>query len=222
MAAPVGIDRSDVIDAAVLELEERGRVADVGLRPVAERLGIRVQSLYAHVDGADDLRRALALRGLGAMADSLTDAAIGRAGADALAAIVRAYWTFAIEHPGPFDATLTPPGDDEELLAAMAAVTRPLLRVFESAGITGDEAVHWYRIVFASIYGFATMRRDGRVTLGADPEATIDRMIAMFVTQLGFAPVERASDRAVDRAVERTVERTAGPTFDRTTDGDHP
>ena len=38
----------------------------VALRPVAERLGVRVQSLYAHVDGADGLRRALALRGLDA------------------------------------------------------------------------------------------------------------------------------------------------------------
>lgn len=196
MAAPVGIDRSGVVDAAVVVLEERGRVADVGLRPVAERLGIRVQSLYAHVDGADDLRRALALHGLRAMADSLTDAALGRAGADALDALVRAYWSFALEHPGLFDASLIPPGDDEELLAAMAAVTRPLLRVFESAGITGDDAVHWYRIVFSSIYGFASMRRDGRVTLGADPDATIDRMIDMFVTQLGFTPRDRALDRS--------------------------
>lgn len=188
MAAPVGIDRAGVVDAAVELLEQEGRVANVSLRPVAERLGIRVQSLYAHVDGADDLRRALALRGLDALAAVLTDAALGRAGADALAAIVRAYWDFALEHPGLFDATLSPPGDDPELVDAMASVTRPLLRVFESAGITGDDAVHWYRIVFSSIYGFATMQRDGRVTLGVDPAGTVDRMIEMFVTQLGLVP----------------------------------
>ena len=188
MAAPVGIDRTAVVDAAIVVLEQEGRVSGVALRPVAERLGIRVQSLYAHVDSVDDLRRALALRGLDALAAVLTDAALGRSGADALAAIVRAYWTFAVDHPGLFDATLSPPGDDPELVAAMAAVTRPLLRVFESAGITGDDAVHWYRMLFSSIYGFATMRRDGRVTLGVDPDATIDRMIEMFVTQLGLVP----------------------------------
>ena len=186
MAAPVGIDRDAVLDAGVAVLEREGRVDAVSLRPIAESLGIRVQSIYAHVDGVDGLRRGLALRGLDALADTLTDAAVGRSGAEAVAAIVRAYCAFAIEHPGLFDATLTPPGGDGELEAAMARVTRPLNLVFASCGIEGEDAVHWYRIVFSGVYGFAVMQRDGRLTLGPDPDVTLERMIDAFVAQLGL------------------------------------
>ncbi len=175
-----------VIDAAVSVLADEGRLDAVGLRPVAERLGVRVQSLYAHVDGADGLRRALALRGLDALADRLTTAAIGRAGSDAVAAIVRAYCGFATDEPGLYDATLLSPEGDPELSRAMATVTRPLNLVFESAGLSETESVHWYRIVYSAVHGFSTLRRDGQLTLDADPDETIERMIAMFTRQLGL------------------------------------
>ena len=184
MAAPVGLDRTAVVDAAVEVLEEQGRLEGVGLRPVAERLGVRVQSLYAHVDGADGLRHALALRGLDALADRLTEAAIGRSGTDAVAAIVRAYLDFAAEHPGLYDATLLAPGDDPELTIAMAAVTRPLDLVLASAGLDEPEATHWYRIVFSTVHGFSVLRRDGQLTLDADPDDTVEMIVAMFAREL--------------------------------------
>lgn len=184
MAAPVGLDREAVVDAAVALVEEAGRVDDVTLRQVAERLGVRTQSLYAHVDGLDGLRRAVAVVALGRLADVLTEAAIGRSGPDAVEAIVRAYARFALEQPGPYDATMIAPGDDEALGTAMDAVGRPLNLVFRSYGIGETDALHWYRIVFASVHGFALMRRDGLLTMPADPDETLDRMVVMFVHEL--------------------------------------
>jgi AcrR family transcriptional regulator len=143
VAAPVGLDREHVIDVAAAVLEEVGRVDGVALREVAARLGVRTQSLYAHVDGADGLRRALALRGLGALAERLTTAAIGRAGADAIEAIVRAYLDFAQEYPGLFEAAQRPPGDDAELGEAINAVMRPLNLVFQSYGLGAGAGVRW-------------------------------------------------------------------------------
>ena len=204
MAAPVGLDRDAVVGAAVEVLEGAGRVDAVSLRLVAEQLGVRVQSLYAHVDGADGLRHALALRGLDALAATLTEAAIGRAGPDAVAAIVRAYLAFAADHPGLWDATLTPPGDDPELVAAMGAVTRPLDLVLASAGFDRTEATHWYRIVFATIHGFSVLRRDGTLTLDADPDDTVERIVAMFTRELGEgAPPPPPTPPARRRAARR-------------------
>jgi AcrR family transcriptional regulator len=187
MAAPVGLTPTAVVDAAVDELEAQGRIDAVGLRPVADRLGVRVQSLYAHVDGADGLRRALALRGLDALADRLTEAAIGRAGPDAVGAIVRAYLDFAALHPGLYDATLRPPGDDPEIGVAMAAVTRPLDLVLASFGFDETDAIHWYRIIFSTVHGFSVLRRDGTLTLDADPDETAARIEAMFARELELA-----------------------------------
>jgi AcrR family transcriptional regulator len=151
---------------------------------VAARVGVRTQSLYAHVDGIDGLRHALALRGHDALADRLTAAAIGRSGADAIEAIVRAYYAFAVEHPGLYDASLRPPGDDEAMIEATNAVTRPLNLVFESYGLDEAAAVHWYRIVFAGVHGLAVLQRDGLLTLPGDPEESLGRMVDAFVHQL--------------------------------------
>jgi AcrR family transcriptional regulator len=184
VAAPVGLDRAQVVDAAVAVLEERGRLDQVALREVAERLHVRTQSLYAHVEGIAGLHRQLALRGLSALADDLTHAAIGKAGSDAIEAIVRAYVQFAARHPGLYEASLRPPGDDGELRNAIQAVTRPLNLVFASYGLDESAAVHWYRIVFASVHGFVTLRRDGLITLPGDLDESLRHMIQAFVHQI--------------------------------------
>ncbi len=208
MAAPVGLDRNAVVDAAVAVLEQEGRLDAVGLRPVAERLGVRVQSLYAHVDGVEGLRHALALRGLDALADRLTEAAIGRSGDDAVAAIVRAYLDFAAEHPGLYDATLRAPGDDPELLIAMASVTRPLDLVLASAGLDETAATHWYRIVFSTVHGFSVLRRDGQLTLDADPDDTVELIVAMFARELDLvSPSTRTPATSAGSRVGATTPR---------------
>ena len=184
MAAPVGHDREAVIDAAVAVLDAEGRIERVTLRPVADRLGVRVQSLYAHVDGVDGLRRAVALRGLAELAERLDAAADGRTGGPAIAAIVRAHCAFALERPGLFDATLRPPGDDPELRTAMDSVMTPLDRVLDDYGLDRDQHRHWYRLIFSAVYGYATLRGDGRMTLDADPDATLDLLIEVLITSL--------------------------------------
>lgn len=177
----MGLDRDQVVDAAVAVLEVKGRVDAIALREVAQRLGVKTQSLYAHVDGVDGLRHALALRAHDALAGRLAAAAAGRSGAAAVDAIVRAYYDFAVEHPGLYDASLRPPGDDPAMVAATAAVTHPLNEVFESYGLGDAAAVHWYRIVFAGVHGLAILQRDGLLTFPGNPEDSLDRMIRAFV-----------------------------------------
>ena len=181
MARRVGIERSQVVDAAadLMSADE-----DVSLAKVAARLGIRTQSLYAHVDGADGLRRELALRGLRELAGRLGEATMGRAGRDAVEAIVLAWVRFATEQPGLYAASLRPPGDDPELGAAIEEATRPLNLVFRSYGLSPEEAAHWYRTIFAAVHGFVTLRRDGLLTILGDPDDTVRHMIRVFADQL--------------------------------------
>ena len=53
---------------------------------MAAAAGVRTPSLYDHVESLDDVRRRVALLALRDLADALRDAAVGRAGDDALAA----------------------------------------------------------------------------------------------------------------------------------------
>ena len=182
MAARVGLDQQQVVDAAVDLLVERGRVP--GLADVAERLGIRTQSLYAHVDGVDGLRRELALRGMAQLTDRLTEAAIGRAGADAIEAIVWAWVHFAAEQPGLYAASMRPPGDDQDMNDAIAAATRPLILVLRSYGLNDKAARHWFRLIFSTVHGFATLRAGGLLTVLGDPDDTVRLAIQVFTAQL--------------------------------------
>jgi len=180
----VGLSRPIVVEAGVAILEEQGTVDAVSLAAVAERLGVRTQSLYSHVDGLDGLRRELALHAVRALGRELADAAMGRAGADAVEAIIRTYLRFAAEHPGLFAATLRAPDDDAELADAVAGVSTPLNLVFRSYGLGATEQVHWYRLVWATVCGFATLRRDGLFTRPGDPDDTIAHFVRVFSDQL--------------------------------------
>ena len=59
MATQVGLDHDAVIGAAASLVDEQG-VGSLTLAALAARLGIRSQSLYAHVDGLDGLLRDVA------------------------------------------------------------------------------------------------------------------------------------------------------------------
>ena len=67
---------------------------------LAEALGVQTPSLYNHVDGLPGLRRELALLSARSLGQCLADAAIGRSGPEALAALAQAYRSFIRENPG--------------------------------------------------------------------------------------------------------------------------
>lgn len=184
MGVKIGLDREQVVTAAADLLEDDPAGALPTLAAVAARLGVRTQSLYAHVEGADGLRRDLALHALAELTGRLRTAAIGVAGRDAVGAIVRAYLAFASEHPGLYAASMRAPGDDPELRAAIADAMEPLGLVFASYGLDAADAAHWYRMVFSFVYGFAALRRDGLMTLPGDPGETLGRIVRMFGDQL--------------------------------------
>lgn len=184
MAARHGLRRDDIVDAAVAMLDEGERPESLTLGAVARRVGIRPQSLYAHVDGADGLARALALRGLDELGERVTEAALGTAGVDALEAIVRTQVAFAVGRPGLYAASIRPPGDDPEMLAAIDRVNHPLATVLASFGLDAEERIHTTRLILAGVYGYALLRRDGQLTLDADPDHTAARLVAMLVDQV--------------------------------------
>ncbi|MEZ5373421.1 MAG: hypothetical protein R2704_11925 [Microthrixaceae bacterium] len=83
---------------------------------LAAELGMRSQSLYAHVACIEGLREGLTRPG------DAVDAARRRHGQDrrrrARRSVVRALADFADAHPGLYAATLRPPGDSAELTEA--------------------------------------------------------------------------------------------------------
>jgi AcrR family transcriptional regulator len=193
VARKAGLDRAHVIAVAAV-LADRNGLASLTLTEVANELGIRPPSVYAHVDGLDGLHRELRALGAHTIARDLSDAAAGRSGRDAMRAFALAYREFAREHPGLYDATLrgADPSDDPELAVALAEPVGVIVTALGDLGITGDDALHTVRIWRSALHGFVDLERRGGFGLPLDLDATFERLVEVIsdpkVTALVSAP----------------------------------
>jgi AcrR family transcriptional regulator len=183
MAAGVGLDRARVIEEAAILADERGSDA-VTLAALAARLGVRSQSLYAHVEGLDGLRHDLAVTGQQSLAERLGRSVMGRSGEDALRALCDAYAAFAAERPGLYACSQRAPGDDTELELTSEAAIEPWRAVLQSFGLSKTEIVHFHRALWAALHGFVTLREQGLMTRAARPDRSFALLVDVFAAAL--------------------------------------
>lgn len=161
MATRPGLTTERVVAAAV-ELLDSGGLQALTLASLAQRLQVRSPSLYNHIDGLDDLRRRLTLRGLLELRETLQTAVMGRSGSEALAALGHAYRDFARHHPGLYQLTLrSNEQGDPELQQAGAAVVEVVLAVLRAYDLHGDAALHATRFLRSALHGFVSLEIGG-------------------------------------------------------------
>jgi AcrR family transcriptional regulator len=172
-----GLNSESVVSAAAALADSEGLEA-VTLTRLAAMLGIRPPSLYAHVDGLEDLRRRLGARGSAELAATLANAAAGRAEFDALRAIADAYRAYAQANPGSYEAAQRAPDPRDATGAAAKQPVDLLRRVLRGYALEGDDALHAIRIVRATLHGFVTLERNGGFGLPLSLDDTFDRLVA--------------------------------------------
>jgi AcrR family transcriptional regulator len=180
-------------------VEEGERIADeVGLTnltlaALADRLGVRQPSLYKHITGADGLRRSISVRAKQELAGVLGRAAVGRARAEAITAMARAYRAWAREHPGRYAAAQRAPvaGDVDDEIAS-ATVTQVAFDVMGGYELRDDDAVDAIRALRAALHGFVTLEAGGGFGLPVDVDRSFDRLVAGLAT--AFASWRKDSD----------------------------
>jgi AcrR family transcriptional regulator len=157
----VGLDPDAVVSAAA-ELADAEGFEAVTLTALADRLGIRAPSLYAHVDGLADLRRRLGARGARELAAAVGAAASGRARLDALRAVANTYRAYAHAHPGTYAAMQRAPIQDAgEDAAAARELIAVILAALGGYALEGEEAIHAVRLVRATLHGFVSLEQLG-------------------------------------------------------------
>src|SRR4051794_3145866 len=108
MATRLGLDRPSVVSTAVRIVDREGAGA-LTMTKLADELGIRLPSLYAHVRGQLDLRRELWLWAVADLGERLGASVMGRSGKEALLAFATELRDYARRHPGRYQLTLDPP-----------------------------------------------------------------------------------------------------------------
>ncbi|WP_183086347.1 TetR/AcrR family transcriptional regulator [Mycetocola tolaasinivorans] len=171
--ARAGLTPDRVRDAAI-ELVRSVGFEELSLGTLARELGVRVPSLYNHVDNLDTLRAAVS-----ASATNTLDEAL--APAQTLEEIAHAYLAFARAEPGLYRASLRAPSVDN--IAHEAAALRVLERI-ESAlaefPLSVDARIDAIRGLRALLHGFVELTLAGAFEMERPVEASFDGMLQNF------------------------------------------
>jgi AcrR family transcriptional regulator len=179
-----GLSTASVVAAAAGIADAEGLDA-LTLARLAATVGVRTPSLYNHVGSLDDVRRRVALVAVRELAETMRDAAIGRAGEDALIAVAAAYRDYARRHPGRYAAMQrAPAAGDDELTAAAGAAVEVLLAILRGYGLEGDDAIHAARGVRSALHGFVALEAGGGFGLPVDLDESFERMVATLARGL--------------------------------------
>lgn len=176
MARP-GLTLDKVVDAA-LELVREGGESALSLSALARYFKVKSPSLYNHVNGIDDLKRAMRLRGLHALQRQLQEAVMGRSGRDALWAAGHAYRDFARSQPALYGMTLksTEP-EDPELREAGQQVLAVILAILRAYDLDGDAALHATRCLRSSLHGFVSLEIGQGFAMDLDLDQSFERLL---------------------------------------------
>jgi AcrR family transcriptional regulator len=174
----VGLTRARVVAEAAALADEVGYEA-LTLAGLAERCGVRVPSLYKHVDGLAAVRSLVAALAVEELGGELQRRAVGRARTDALRALAEGYRSWAARHPGRYAATLRAPAPEEDALrAASAAVLGVVFAVLAGYGIEAEDAVDATRILRSALHGFCSLEAAGGFGMPRDVDRSFARLVA--------------------------------------------
>jgi AcrR family transcriptional regulator len=157
---------------------------------LAERLGVRAPSLYKHLDGLADLRHRIATLAMTELGEAARDAMQGKAGLDALTALLTATRAYVTAHPGRYTATTGAEftGPDDPLLVASTRLIDSIAAVLRGYGVDDADMVHAIRTIRCTLHGFAALQASDGFQWSGDPDETFGWMIRFLDQGLRSGP----------------------------------
>jgi AcrR family transcriptional regulator len=183
------LDRSS-LTAAAAELIDRDGVESLSLATLAQAVGVKPPSLYAHITGLQDLKTELAILGLVELEAELARAAIGQAGAAAVRSLCQAYRVYALRRPGVYLATvLWTPHDSDKVRTAGDALKATALQILFPKGKdrSAEEQIHVLRLLRVALHGFVALEMADAFGEPVDPEETFARLVNQLVALVSEA-----------------------------------
>ncbi|MGD8169767.1 TetR/AcrR family transcriptional regulator [Herbiconiux sp. P16] len=182
-----GVTADRVAEEAEQLADEVG-LESVTLAAVAGRLGIKLPSLYKHIDSLGGLRATVGERATLELTEVMVRATVGKAGPDAVSALAHALRDWAREHPGRYAATITAPrvsaGAEPGQVRAAEDAVRMIFTVLDGFGLEGDDAVDATRGLRAVLHGFVALEAAGGFGMPADVDRSFDRLVAAYIRSL--------------------------------------
>jgi AcrR family transcriptional regulator len=173
MARKAKVSVVSIIEVAKEIVRESGEQA-LSLGAVAARLGVKVPSLYNHVNGLVGLRRALAMDGIAEMRKAM-------AGKE-LFAMAKAYVQFARENPGLYACMFIPQEWQDEAFHQEAGKTVDVVvQALKPYTLGSTDAIHVVRGLRSLLHGFSSLEAMGGFGMPVLPDESLTRMIEIYL-----------------------------------------
>lgn len=132
------------------------------MRALAEKLGVKTASLYAHVASMDALFTEVGLSALHDQKAAQLAAIEGKDGDAAVLALAESYRAFAKAHAALYQLIMQMPmGKDETLRSAAAMTAEPSMQVLQGYSIGEERRMHWQRVLRGVMHGFVSQETSG-------------------------------------------------------------
>lgn len=179
-----GLSTEAVIERAGRLLDEP-RSDGLNLAAVANSFGVRLPSLYKHVDGVAGLRRGVTLAAKRSLTGAIASAAVGRSRDDAIRSIADAYRRWALAHPGQYPLAMLPVESEDpgevEVETAFLHVMKSVLAGYQ---LSGDDAIDAIRFLRAALHGFVSLETGGGYGMPNDIDRSFHRVVGSITTAL--------------------------------------
>lgn len=175
----------DRIRTEAVSLANRDGLESLSIGELAAALGIRPPSLYTHVDGLGAVRRLLALHGLRELEQGVARLTAGKAGPDAIRALLNGYRQFARDNPGVYSAMLaTTDREDPERREAVERLVQTLTASLHDYAFEGPQRVHVFRCLRSLVHGFVSLEASGALNNPVSRDESFEWMVEAFLRML--------------------------------------
>lgn len=156
-----GLNKEVLIEVSKELIEENG-IAAFSMRALAEKLGVKTASLYAHIESMDALFTEVGLSALNDQKATQLAAIEGKNGDAAVFALAESYRAFAKAHAALYQLIMQMPmGKDETLRTAVAMTAEPSMQVLQGYAIADERRMHWQRVLRGVMHGFVSQEASG-------------------------------------------------------------
>ena len=156
-----GLNREVLIEASK-ELIEGNGMSAFSMRALAEKLGVKTASLYAHIKNMDALFTQVGLSALNDQKAAQLAAIQGKTGDSAVFALADSYRAFAKAHAALYQLIMQMPMSKGETLRTAAAMTaEPSMQVLQGYSIGEERRMHWQRVLRGVMHGFISQEASG-------------------------------------------------------------
>lgn len=119
MSPRAQINLTKILEAAIDTCNQEG-FEQLSLASISNRLGIKTPSLYNHIQGLSDLKQKMAIHGMQLLYDTVTLAAVGFAGENAIISVSKAYIEFVHKHSCLYQSISKAPNPREQEFDALS------------------------------------------------------------------------------------------------------